>query len=188
MVIPLMSQLLWRQGCCQIKLITTVHQDTKSTGYLIPSPGQEHEINLGEDMVEMLPENGIAVGGRGFCSRKLFEQFMRNDMSRMREGYAPPLLMLRYETAMFSVVQRKSIRGCLHSQRGYRRFIPLAHWPMQYYEVRRIFRPSCLGISSTVRSGWNFLLPGTKFVKHWWNRKPCGSGGFQVGRRRSSTP
>jgi hypothetical protein len=47
-------------------------------GYLILSPGQEHEINFGEDMVEMLPENGVVVGDREFCSRKLFKQFMRN--------------------------------------------------------------------------------------------------------------
>ena len=26
----------------------------------------------------MLPENGVAVGDRGFCSRKLFEQFIQN--------------------------------------------------------------------------------------------------------------
>jgi len=40
------------------------NQDTKSTGYLnacgtaapIISPGQEHEINFGENMVEMLME------------------------------------------------------------------------------------------------------------------------------------
>jgi hypothetical protein len=36
-------------------------------GYLLLSPGQAHEINFGEDMVEMLPENGLAVGDRGFC-------------------------------------------------------------------------------------------------------------------------
>jgi putative transposase len=74
-----MSKLFWLQGYRQLKLITTLNQDTKSTGCLILSPGQEHEINLGEDMVKMLPENGVAVGDRGFCSRKLFEQFMRND-------------------------------------------------------------------------------------------------------------
>jgi hypothetical protein len=30
-------------------------------------------------MVEILLENGLAVGDRVFCSRKLFKQFMRND-------------------------------------------------------------------------------------------------------------
>ena len=63
-----------------------MHQDTKSTGHLhacgtaapIISPGQEHEINLGEDMVKMLPGDGVSVGDRVFYSRKLFEQFIRN--------------------------------------------------------------------------------------------------------------
>jgi putative transposase len=81
-----MSKLFWLQGYRQLKLITTFHQDTKSTGYLnacgtaapIISPGQEHEINFGDDIVKMLPENGVSVGDRGFCSRKLFEQFIRN--------------------------------------------------------------------------------------------------------------
>jgi putative transposase len=85
-VIPLVSKLFWLQGYRQLKLITTLHQDTKSTGHLnacgtaapIISPGQEHEINFGEDIVKMLPEDGVAVGDRGFCSRKLFEQFIRN--------------------------------------------------------------------------------------------------------------
>ena len=56
-----MSKLFWLQGYRQLKLITTLNQDTGSTGCLILSPGQEHEINLGEDMVKMLPENGVAV-------------------------------------------------------------------------------------------------------------------------------
>jgi len=43
-------------------------------GHLLISPGQEHEINFGDDIAKMLPENGIAVGDREFCSRKLFEQ------------------------------------------------------------------------------------------------------------------
>ena len=47
-------------------------------GHLLISSGQGHEINFGEDMVEMLLENGVSVEDRGFCSRKLFEQFMRN--------------------------------------------------------------------------------------------------------------
>jgi hypothetical protein len=50
-VIPLTSKLFWLQEYRQIKLITTLHQDTKSTGHLITSPGQEHEINFGEDTV-----------------------------------------------------------------------------------------------------------------------------------------
>jgi putative transposase len=64
-----MSKLFWLQGYRQLKLITTLHQATGSTGCLLLSPGQEHEINLGEDMVKMLPEDGVAVGDRGFCSR-----------------------------------------------------------------------------------------------------------------------
>ena len=61
-----------------LAIITTLHQATGSTGCLLLSPGQEHEINLGEDMVKMLPGDGVAVGDRGFYSRKLFEQFIRN--------------------------------------------------------------------------------------------------------------
>jgi hypothetical protein len=56
-----------------------LHQDTKSTSYLIVSPRQEHEITFGEDIVKMLAEDGVAVGDRGFYSRKLFERFIRND-------------------------------------------------------------------------------------------------------------
>jgi hypothetical protein len=55
-----MSKLFWLQGYRQLKLITTLHQDTKSTGCLLLSPGQGHEINLGE--------NGD-VTGKWRCSR-----------------------------------------------------------------------------------------------------------------------
>jgi putative transposase len=72
------SKLFWLQGYRQLKLITTLNQDTKSTGCLLLSPGQGHEINFGENIVEMLLENGVLVGDRGFFSRKLFGQFMRN--------------------------------------------------------------------------------------------------------------
>jgi hypothetical protein len=40
-----MSKLFWLQGYRQLKLITTLNQDTKSTGCLLLSPGQGHEIN-----------------------------------------------------------------------------------------------------------------------------------------------
>jgi hypothetical protein len=49
-------------------------------GHLLISGRQGHEINFGEDIVKMLPENGFAVGDREFYSCKLFEQFMRNDL------------------------------------------------------------------------------------------------------------
>jgi hypothetical protein len=61
------------------KFITTWKQDTQSTGHLLISPGQKHGINFGNDMVKMLPKNGIVVGDREFCSCKLFEQFIKND-------------------------------------------------------------------------------------------------------------
>jgi putative transposase len=69
-VIPLMSKLFWLQGYRQLKLITTLNQDTKSTGCLLLSPGQEHEINFGEDMVKMLPGDGVASGIEGFVVAK----------------------------------------------------------------------------------------------------------------------
>jgi putative transposase len=71
-----MSKLFWLQGYRQVKLITTLNQDTN--GCLIISPGQEHKINFGEDMVKMLRKNGVTVGDRGFCSHKLFKQFIQN--------------------------------------------------------------------------------------------------------------
>ncbi|WAS03988.1 hypothetical protein LQF76_08030 [Gloeomargaritales cyanobacterium VI4D9] len=66
-----MSKLFWLQGYRQVKLITNLNQDTKSTGHLIVSPGQAHEINFGEDIVKILPENGVTAGDRGFCSHKV---------------------------------------------------------------------------------------------------------------------
>jgi len=55
-----------------------LNQDTQSPGHFIVSPGQAHEINFGEDMMKMLPENGVAIGDRGFFSHKLFAQFIAN--------------------------------------------------------------------------------------------------------------
>ena len=75
----LMSKLFWLQRYRQVKWITTLNQDTKSTGHLIVSPGQTHEINFGEDIVKMLPENGVTVGDKGFCSHKVLDQFIEND-------------------------------------------------------------------------------------------------------------
>jgi len=48
-------------------------------GHLLTSPGQKRETNFSDDMVEMLPENGIAVKDRGLCSYKSFAQFIAND-------------------------------------------------------------------------------------------------------------
>jgi hypothetical protein len=63
----------------QVKLITTWNQDIQSTGHLLISPGQRHEINF--NIVEMLSKNGIAFGDRAFCSHKLFEQFIEMILS-----------------------------------------------------------------------------------------------------------
>jgi hypothetical protein len=87
-IIPLMSQLFWLQDYRQVKLVTTLNQDTQSTDHLIVSPGQAHEINLGEDIMKMLPENVFVVRDRGFCSHKLFEQFIANDaFFRMKSNW-----------------------------------------------------------------------------------------------------
>jgi hypothetical protein len=75
-----------------LAIITTLNRDTKSTSHLIISPGQGHEINFGEDMMKMLPENGVAVGDRGFCSHKLFAQFIANDT----------LFIIRIKSQLFS--------------------------------------------------------------------------------------
>jgi len=65
-VIPLMSKLFWRQGYRQVKLITTLNQDTKSTGHLILSSGQSHEINFGKDIVKFYQRIELQAGIEGF--------------------------------------------------------------------------------------------------------------------------
>ena len=67
-VISLTSQLLWRLGYHQVKLISGLNLATEALEENLVNFGWRHDYNYGKEMIEALPENGVGVMDRGFAS------------------------------------------------------------------------------------------------------------------------
>ena len=68
-VITLTSKLLWREGYHQVKLFAGLNSFTSEIGGVKISFGQGHDSKEGAKTIEDIPENGIGVMDRGFCSK-----------------------------------------------------------------------------------------------------------------------
>jgi putative transposase len=77
-VITLTSKLFWMSGYHQTKLVMGVDAETGSIGERHLHFGFSNDENFAELMMTTVPENGIAVENRGFCS---FENLL--DMSQI---------------------------------------------------------------------------------------------------------
>jgi putative transposase len=78
-VITLTSKLFWAESYHQVKLLTSINQETQATSEPVIHFGQDHDVTFGDKVISMLPEQGVAVGDRGFGSRDLIGEFIRSE-------------------------------------------------------------------------------------------------------------
>lgn len=75
-IVGLTSKLFWAERYHQVKLLTSLNQETQAPSELLIHFGERHDAYFGELVLGMIPENGLAVGDRGFASKELFKQFI----------------------------------------------------------------------------------------------------------------
>ncbi|WP_425244415.1 transposase [Thermostichus vulcanus] len=78
-IIGLTSKLFWAEHYHQVKLLTSLNQETRAPSEFLIHFGERHDAYFGELVLGMIPENGLAVGDRGFASKELFKQFIDSE-------------------------------------------------------------------------------------------------------------
>ena len=90
-IITLTSKLLWQKGYHQVKLFAGLNSFSSEVGGIKMHFGQGHDSKQGSETIADIPENGVGVMDRGFCSKerirnlsriknKFFVMRVKNDM------------------------------------------------------------------------------------------------------------
>jgi putative transposase len=77
-IISLTSKLFWAEKYHQVKVLSSLNLQTGATSEPLIHFGQKHDMSFGEMVLSTMPENGVAVGDRGFASRELFTDFIQS--------------------------------------------------------------------------------------------------------------
>jgi putative transposase len=78
-VISLTSKFFWAEQYHQVKVLTSLNQETQAPSEVLIHFGERHDAYFGQLVLGMTPENGLAVGDRGFASKDLFNDFMNSN-------------------------------------------------------------------------------------------------------------
>ena len=78
-IISLTSKFFWAEQYHQVKVLTSLNQETQAPSEVLIHFGERHDAYFGELVLGMTPENGLAVGDRGFASKDLFNDFMNSN-------------------------------------------------------------------------------------------------------------
>ena len=78
-IITLTSKLLWQKGYHQVKLFAGLNDWNTSVGGIVIHLGQGHDSKYGEETIRNIPENGIGIMDRGFCSKKRIRNLLQEN-------------------------------------------------------------------------------------------------------------
>ncbi len=73
-IITLTSKLLWLQGYHQVKLFSSLNLSSGVPEENLINFGYDHDYNYGQEMIDALPPNGVAVMDRGFAGLDYIKQ------------------------------------------------------------------------------------------------------------------
>jgi len=78
-IITLTSKLLWAEGYHQVKLFGGLNKWTNEVGGISIHFGQGHDSKYGNETIAEIPENGIGIMDRGFCSLDRIKELLGKD-------------------------------------------------------------------------------------------------------------
>lgn len=76
-VITLTSKLLWREKYHQVKLFAGLNSFSSEISGVKIHFGQGHDSKEGIETIENIPENGVGIMDRGFCSKKRIRDLLK---------------------------------------------------------------------------------------------------------------
>jgi IS4 transposase len=77
-IITLTSKLLWKEGYHQVKLFSGLNNFSSGVGGVVIHFGQGHDSKEGEETINSIPENGVGIMDRGFCSKERIKKLSKN--------------------------------------------------------------------------------------------------------------
>jgi IS4 transposase len=76
-IVTLTSKILWAQGYHQVKLFAGLNSWTNEVGGIVIHFGQGHDSKEGKETLEQIPENGVGIMDRGFCSKERIRELLK---------------------------------------------------------------------------------------------------------------
>jgi putative transposase len=166
-IIILTSKLLWTEGYHQVKLFAGLNSLTSEVGGIKIHFGQGNDSKEGEKTLEQVPQNGIGVMDRGFCSKERIRQLSsrENKFFVMRIKNNMKLEML--ENGRFIVggekdsVETRIVNFCsLEGKKEYRLATNLSESEFSHEEIGEIYRKRW-----AIETLWKFLKMHLKLDK-----------------------
>lgn len=110
-VITLTSKLFWRDGYHQVKLLNGFSATENLTSEAVISFGERHDLSFREQVIEMIPENAVAIMDRGFASWKFLDELCeakRKFIVRIKNNMKTEVNHDRYRVVHFWDIQSKT--------------------------------------------------------------------------------
>lgn len=76
-IITLTSKLLWQEGYHQVKLFAGLNNWSSEVGGIVIHLGQGHDSKYGEETIKNIPDNGVGIMDRGFCSKQRIRNLVK---------------------------------------------------------------------------------------------------------------
>ncbi|MEN9232242.1 MAG: transposase [Thermostichus sp. DG02_5_bins_236] len=73
-VISLTSKLFWQEGYHQVKLLNGFSLTENLTSAAVLAFGERHDLSFREEVIDLIPENAVAIMDRGFASWRLIDE------------------------------------------------------------------------------------------------------------------
>ncbi|URR36541.1 transposase [Thermosynechococcus sp. HN-54] len=103
-VITLTSKLFWFYKYHQVKLITGFDLTENILGKAVVSFGERHDLSFQDEILEMIPENAVAIMDRGFASWRFLERLSERKclfVVRIKNNMRMKLNHERYRVVQF---------------------------------------------------------------------------------------
>ena len=78
-IITLTSKLLWKRGYDQVKVFCGLNDWTSGVGGILINFGHGNDNKYGNHTIDSIPENGIGIMDRGFCSKIRISELIKKE-------------------------------------------------------------------------------------------------------------
>jgi putative transposase len=166
-IITLTSKLLWLEGYHQVKLFCGLNNLTSEVGGVAIHFGQGHDSKEGNKTINEIPQNGIGIMDRGFCSLKRIEELNQKDNQYYVLRIKNNIQIMPGENKNYLVgtgtnqVETRVINFCdLEERTEYRLVTNLSEEEMNNEEISEVYRNRW-----AIETLWKFLKMHLKLDK-----------------------
>jgi IS4 transposase len=165
-IITLTSKLLWKRGYHQVKLFCGLNDWTSGVAGILINFGQGNDSKYGNHTIDSIPENGIGIMDRGFCSKIRISELLQKENQFFVLRIKNNITLKFLENNKFLIgttkqVETRLINFCdLDNKTEYRLVTNLKESEINDDEIREIYRKRW-----AIETLWKFLKMHLKLDK-----------------------